>query len=84
MSIGTKFRPRKTPLSALLPKVVYMHVMDNTENIPGNRPQILYSTSKKNPFGRPGEDYSREYPWTCIKLVYAEEDRTLGVTGDKP
>jgi hypothetical protein len=71
--IGTPYRKRKTPLSSLLPKVIYMHVMDNTENIPGNRPSVLFTTNKKNPFGVPGEDYSVEYPWTFIKFVPQSE-----------
>lgn len=70
---GTPYRPRKTPITALLPKVVYMHVIDNTEKIPGNRPHIIYTTSKKNPFGKRGVDYSAEYPYFCIPLVPKEE-----------
>jgi len=68
---GTKFKPRTTPVTSLLPKVVYMHVLDTTERIPGNRPMVKYTTNKQNPFGKPGEDYSAEYPWTYIKLVPA-------------
>jgi hypothetical protein len=73
-SMGTPYRPRKTPITALLPKVVYMHVMDNTENIPGNRPIIVYTTNKQNPFGKPGRDYSESYPWLCIPLVPKEAE----------
>lgn len=69
MDIGKKFRLRKAPLSSLLPKTVYMHVLDTTEGIPGNRPMIVYSTNKRNPFGTPHIDYSACYPWTFIKLV---------------
>lgn len=67
--IGTKYWKRQTPVTALLPKAVYMHVMDNTERIPGNRPIIVYTTNKENPFGRPGIDYSAEYPWTFYRMT---------------
>ena len=74
--MSTKYRKRRTPLSALLPKAIYMHVMDSTEGIPGNLPNIKFTTNKKNPFGRPGIDYSESYPWTCTPFVpdviYAE------------
>ncbi|RYX88895.1 MAG: hypothetical protein EOO28_34695 [Comamonadaceae bacterium] len=69
MPVAKKFRPRKTPLSSLLPKTIYMHVLDNTENIPGNRPTIEFTTNKRNPFGVPGQDYSAEYPWSCTKFI---------------
>ena len=68
MSIGTKFRPRATPITALLPKTVYMHVLDSTDRIPGNRPVVVYTTNRVNPFGKPGRDYSQEYPWTFYRL----------------
>lgn len=67
--IGKKYRKRTTPITALLPKVVYMHVLDSTDRIPGNRPHVMYTTNRRNPFGKPGRDYSPEYPWTYIKLV---------------
>jgi hypothetical protein len=73
MSIGKTYRKRTTPITALLPEVVYMHVMDNTENIPGNRPMIVYTTNKQNPFGKPGRDYSESYPWTFYRLTRSEE-----------
>lgn len=69
MTLGTPFRPRRTPITALLPKVVYMHVLDNTENIPGNTPWVRYTTNKQNPFGKPGRDYTASYPWTFYRLV---------------
>lgn len=67
-AIGTPYRERKTPVETLLPKVVYMHYLDNTEGIPGNRPLVTYTTNKKNPFGRPGEDYSDSFRWGFIRL----------------
>lgn len=70
MTIGKKFRPRRTPVESLLPKVVYMHYLDTTEGIPGNRPRVRYTTSKSNPFGRPGDDYSKEYAWRYVRLVW--------------
>lgn len=73
MSIGTPFRPRKTPVESLLPKVVYMHYLDTTEGIPGNRPLVKYTTNKTNPFGKPGEDYSREYEWRFIRLTWDQQ-----------
>lgn len=45
--------------------------MDNTEGIRGNKPIVEFSTSKVNPFGRPGLDYSAEYPVTTIALYAA-------------
>lgn len=69
MSIGTPFRPRKVPVENLLPKAVYMHYLDNTEGIPGNRPIVKFTTNKQNPFGKSGEDYSESYRWGCIKMV---------------
>jgi len=73
MGIGTQYRKRRTPVESLLPKVIYMHYLDNTEGIPGNRPYIKYTTNKTNPFGRPGVggegDYSAEYRWGYIRLV---------------
>ena len=69
MTIGILFRKRTTPIESLLPKAVYMHYLDNTEDIPGNRPEVVYTTNKQNPFGKRGRDYSEEYPWKYIKLV---------------
>jgi len=67
--IGTKYRKRTSHITVLLPKVVYMHVLDTTERIPGNRPIVRYTTNRRNPFGKPGRDYSAAYPWTYIALV---------------
>jgi len=69
MTFGTPFKKRKSPVESLLPKSVYMHYLDNTEGIPGNYPWVVYTSNKSNPFGKPGEDYSEEYPWKYIKLV---------------
>lgn len=73
MSIGTPYRKRRSPVESLLPKVLYMHYMDNTEGIPGNRPLIAYTTNKSNPFGRPGVDYSAEYPWRYVRMMPAAQ-----------
>jgi len=59
---------RTTPIESLLPKVVYMHYLDNTESLPGNKPLVVFTTNKQNPFGRPGQDYSATYPWKYIKM----------------
>lgn len=69
MSTGTPYTKRRTPVESLLPKVVYMHYMDNTEGIPDNHPYVMYTTSKENPFGRPGVDYSASYRWAFIRMV---------------
>lgn len=60
---------RKTPVESLLPKAIYLHYLDNTEGIPDNRPLLCFSTTKKNPFGTPGLDYSKTYPWRYIRMV---------------
>lgn len=73
MTIGTPYKPRVAPVESLLPKVVYMHYLDNTEGIPGNRPWVVYTTNKKNPFGRRGKDYSPEFAWGYKRLVWAGE-----------
>ena len=75
--MSTKYRKRRAPLSALLPKVIYMHVMDSTDGIPGNLPKITFTTNKKNPFGKPGRDYSESYPWTCTRFVPDVSHATL-------
>ncbi len=69
MNIGKPFKKRRTPVESLLPRAVYMHYMDNTEEIPGNQPQVVFTTNKSNPFGRPGVDYSAGYRWGYIRLV---------------
>lgn len=69
MNTGTKFKRRACPVESLLPKSVYMHYLDTTEGIPGNRPEVVYASSKKNPFGKPGEDYSESFEWRFVKLV---------------
>lgn len=76
MSIGTPFKKRTTPVESLLPKLVYMHYLDNTEWIPGNRPIVTFTSNKRNPFGRPGVDYSAEYPWKYIRLIPESKDQT--------
>ncbi len=52
--------------------VAWEHAMDNTEGIPGNRPQVLLTYSPANPFGRPGVDYSESFSVTSRALVYAD------------
>lgn len=52
--------------------VAWEHTMDNTEGIPGNRPQVLLTYSPTNPFGRPGVDYSESFSVTSRALVYAD------------
>lgn len=68
-AIGTPFRPRRTPVSNFFPKAIYVHMLDSTENIPGNRPQLMYTSNKENPFGVPGEDYSEGFEWTFRRYV---------------
>ena len=48
--------------------VAWMHTMDNTEGIKGNKPWTVITTSKRNPFGKPGIDYSASYPVTSEPL----------------
>ena len=51
--------------------VAWMHTMDNTEGIKGNKPWVVITTSKRNPFGKPGIDYSACYPVTSEPLYRA-------------
>lgn len=55
----------------------YVHIMDNTGGIPGNRPNTVLTKSAKHPFGLPGVDYSREYPVTRKKLFTEEQVRRI-------
>lgn len=69
---------RRTPIRSLeaAPQpvgapVAWMHVMDNTDGIKGNKPWVVFTASKKNPFGKPGIDYSKSYPVTSTPLYAA-------------
>ena len=44
--------------------VAWMHTMDNTEGHKANKPYVLFTKSKRNPFGVAGRDYSKSYPVT--------------------
>lgn len=46
----------------------WKHTMDNTEGIKGNKPWTVMTTTKANPFGRPGIDYSASCPVTSEPL----------------
>jgi dihydrofolate reductase (trimethoprim resistance protein) len=57
-----------------LPRAVgYRHTMDNTEGLKGNKPSIVFSATKPNPFGKPGLDYSASYPITTETLFTADQ-----------
>jgi hypothetical protein len=51
--------------------VAWMHVMDNTEGIKSNKPYVVFTASKKHPFGKPGIDYSESFPVTSTPLYAA-------------
>jgi len=51
--------------------VGYLWKLDNTEGLNGNRPEMEFTFTKVNPFGKAGQDYSRTYPVTCEKLYRA-------------
>lgn len=59
-----------------LKPVAWMHTLDNTEGIEGNEPEVVVTFSKKNPFGRPGIDYSKSFPVTSIPLYSAPPEAT--------
>ena len=53
--------------------VAWMHVMDNTEGLKANGTGIVSITQKrKQPFGKPGVDFSKSYPVTSTPL-YTED-----------
>lgn len=49
------------PVGHLVP-TAWIHTLDNTEGIDTNTPQVLLCFSQRNPYGRPGIDYSATYP----------------------
>ena len=48
--------------------VAYRWTLDNTDGIKTNHPWIVITDNDKNPFGRPGIDYSAAYPAHCEPL----------------
>lgn len=50
-----------------IPELVYLHVLDNTEGIEGNEPLMRPTFTPANPFGKPGENYSKSYPHICYQ-----------------
>lgn len=61
----------------MTPKSVYLHKLDSTEGIKGNKPSFLLSASKANPFGKPGIDYSKEYPWSFTTYGVTDADAVV-------
>jgi len=56
-------------MTSKLPRAVaWRHTLDNTEGIKGNRPLVVLTASRRNPFGKPGEDYSASCPVTSTRL----------------
>lgn len=62
-------------LSALPTATAWVHTLDNTDGLSGNKPYVVLTSSKKNPFGKPGIDYSKSYPVTSEPLFTAEQFR---------
>ena len=48
--------------------VAYLHILDNTEGIEGNKPLEVLSFSKDSPFGKPGVDHSDSFTVETIPL----------------
>lgn len=46
----------------------WLHTMDNTDGLPGNDPRVDVTLTPDNPYGRPGINYSEEYPVTSEPL----------------
>ena len=55
--------------------VAWMHTMDNTEGHKENKPYVLFTKSKQNPFGVAGRDYSKSYPVTKQPLYTSPPQR---------
>ena len=55
--------------------VAWMHTMDNTEGHKANKPYVLFTKSKRNPFGVAGRDYSKSYPVTKQPLYTRPQAR---------
>ena len=55
--------------------VAWMHIMDNTEGHKANKPYVLFTKSKRNPFGVAGRDYSKSYPVTKQPLYTRPQAR---------
>lgn len=63
--------------------VAWLHVLDNTEGIPGNDPMQEVTFSPDHPFGIPGRDYSEEFLVTTTALVPQAEMERLRAIIDK-
>jgi hypothetical protein len=64
--------------------VAWMHVLDNTEGIEENEPEIIFTTCEENPFGVAGEDYSESYPVISQPLYTTPPQRTwVGLTDEE-
>ena len=48
--------------------VAWMHTLDNTEGLETNEPEVIFTSSERNPFGKAGRDYSRSYKVTSVAL----------------
>ena len=57
-------KAKKRPVRA----TAWMHTLDNTEGLRGNKPVVELTFSKASPFGIPGEAPSLEYPVTRVPL----------------
>lgn len=48
--------------------IAWLHTLDNTEGIEGNRPMRILSFSPESPFGVPGRDHSEGCTVTSVPL----------------
>lgn len=55
----------------------YRHTMDNTEGCRANRPEVILSPCRQNPFGIAGINYSAAYPVTTERLYTEGQVRAI-------
>lgn len=64
----------------------YKHVLDTTEGIAGNQPEVKRTDGQENPFGIVGVDYDKLFPHSIEKLYTEQQVRKLladhGIKGD--
>lgn len=69
-------------LAAMKP-AAWRHTMDNTEGIKSNKPWVVLTGTKKNPYGKPGVDYSLSYPVVSEALYTATQLKAAYAAGLK-